>query len=69
MRGERKMGKTKHSGPIKLDTSWDPSLWASLMPMGLGKIKPHHIRDTLKVAFVHDAFERAAPKYDAGNRA
>lgn len=45
------MGKTKHSGPIKLDTSWEPSLWASLMPMGLGKIKPHHIRDTLKVAY------------------
>ncbi|NGQ94980.1 FdhF/YdeP family oxidoreductase [Brevibacillus sp. SYP-B805] len=45
------MGKTKHTGPIKLDTSWKPSLWASLMPMGLGKIKPHHIRDTLKVVY------------------
>lgn len=45
------MGKTKHSGPIKLDTSWEPSLWASLMPMGLGKIKPHHIRDTMKVMY------------------
>ncbi|MFD2372105.1 FdhF/YdeP family oxidoreductase [Brevibacillus sp. GCM10020057] len=45
------MGKTKHNGPIKLDTSWQPSMWASLMPMGLGKIKPHHIRDTLKVMY------------------
>ncbi|MCM3081145.1 FdhF/YdeP family oxidoreductase [Brevibacillus invocatus] len=45
------MGKTKHEGPIKLDTSWQPSLWASLMPMGLGKIKPHHIRDTMKVVY------------------
>lgn len=43
------MGKTKHSGPIKLDTALEPSLWASLVPMGLGKIKPHHIRDTMKV--------------------
>jgi molybdopterin-dependent oxidoreductase alpha subunit len=45
------MGKTKHTGPIKLDTSLKPSLWASLAPMGLGKIKPHHIRDTLKVVY------------------
>jgi molybdopterin-dependent oxidoreductase alpha subunit len=46
-----KMGETKHTGPIKLDTSIKPSLWAGLMPMGLGKIKPHHIRDTMKVAY------------------
>lgn len=45
------MGKTKHTGPMKLDKKWKPSLWASKMPMGLGKIKPHHIRDTLKVAY------------------
>ncbi|GAA4711700.1 FdhF/YdeP family oxidoreductase [Brevibacillus fulvus] len=45
------MGKTKHTGPIKLDTSLKPSLWAGLMPMGLGKIKPHHIRDTMKVVY------------------
>ncbi|WP_202079223.1 FdhF/YdeP family oxidoreductase [Caldalkalibacillus salinus] len=45
------MGKTKHTGPIKLNTKPKPSLWASLAPMGLGKIKPHHIRDTLKVAY------------------
>ncbi|USG64583.1 FdhF/YdeP family oxidoreductase [Brevibacillus ruminantium] len=45
------MGKTKHTGPIKLDTSWKPSLWSSLVPMGLGKVKPHHIRDTMKVIY------------------
>ncbi|QPA33159.1 FdhF/YdeP family oxidoreductase [Thermaerobacillus caldiproteolyticus] len=45
------MGKTKHTGPIKLDKSPKPSLWASVMPMGLGKVKPHHIRDTLKVVW------------------
>lgn len=45
------MGKTKHTGPMKLDTSLKPSLWAGMMPMGLGKIKPHHIRDTIKVAY------------------
>ena len=44
------MGKTKHTGPIKLDKSLQPSLWASLAPMGIGKVKPHHIKDTLKVA-------------------
>jgi len=45
------MGKTRHEGPIKLDTSWKPSLWSSWMPMGMGKIKPHHIRDTMKVVY------------------
>lgn len=45
------MGETKHTGPIKLDTSIKPSLWAGLMPMGLGKVKPHHIRDTIKIAY------------------
>ncbi|MGN7472344.1 FdhF/YdeP family oxidoreductase [Brevibacillus sp. SAFN-007a] len=45
------MGKTKHKGPVKLDTSLKPSLWASMMPMGLGKIKPHHILDTMKVVY------------------
>ncbi|KZE51745.1 formate dehydrogenase [Brevibacillus parabrevis] len=45
------MGKTKHNGPVKLDTSLKPSLWASMMPMGLGKIKPHHILDTMKVVY------------------
>lgn len=45
------MGSTKHTGPVKLDTSLKPSLWASMAPMGLGKVKPHHIRDTMKVAW------------------
>ncbi|MBU8878043.1 FdhF/YdeP family oxidoreductase [Bacillus sp. FJAT-29790] len=45
------MGTTKHTGPMKLDKSIKPSLWAGLAPMGLGKVKPHHIRDTMKVAW------------------
>ncbi|MBG9914461.1 formate dehydrogenase [Bacillus sonorensis] len=45
------MGKTKHGGPIKLDKKPAPKLWASLAPMGLGKVKPKHIRDTLKAAW------------------
>ncbi|HEU4963498.1 MAG TPA: FdhF/YdeP family oxidoreductase, partial [Bacilli bacterium] len=45
------MGKTKHTGPIKLHTNPKPSLWASWVPMGLGKVKPKHIRDTLKVIY------------------
>ncbi|PLT30006.1 FdhF/YdeP family oxidoreductase [Peribacillus deserti] len=45
------MGKTKHTGPIKLDKKLDPSLWAGLAPMGIGRIKPHHIKDTLKAAW------------------
>ncbi|WP_044748232.1 FdhF/YdeP family oxidoreductase [Bacillus alveayuensis] len=45
------MGKTKHTGPSKLDQWPKPSLWVSMMPMGLGKVKPHHIRDTLKVVW------------------
>lgn len=43
------MGKTKHTGPIKLNKKPSPKLWSSLIPMGLGKVKPHHIRDTMKV--------------------
>jgi molybdopterin-dependent oxidoreductase alpha subunit len=45
------MGKTRHTGPIRLPKTPKPSLWASLMPLGLGKVKPHHIRDTLKVVY------------------
>ncbi|MBS4173765.1 FdhF/YdeP family oxidoreductase [Bacillus sp. FJAT-49736] len=45
------MGKTKHQGPIKLPKTPDPSLWVSPIPFGLGKVKPKHIRDTLKVAW------------------
>lgn len=45
------MGKTKHSGPIKLSKKPRPDLWVSKVPFGLGKIKPHHIRDTMKVVW------------------
>ncbi|WP_123043130.1 FdhF/YdeP family oxidoreductase [Cohnella candidum] len=45
------MGKTKHTGPIKLPGRPDPKLWVSKVPFGLGKIKPKHIRDTFKVAW------------------
>ncbi|SFT20504.1 FdhF/YdeP family oxidoreductase [Paenibacillus sp. BC26] len=43
------MGNTKHSGPIKLPGKPDPKLWVSKVPFGLGKVKPKHIRDTIKV--------------------
>ncbi|MBM7583805.1 molybdopterin-dependent oxidoreductase alpha subunit [Bacillus pakistanensis] len=45
------MGKTRHKGPMKLDKKPRPSLWAGISPMGLGKVKPHHIKDTIKVAW------------------
>lgn len=45
------MGKTKHTGPIKMSKKPRPDLWVSKVPFGLGKIKPHHIRDTLKVVW------------------
>lgn len=45
------MGETKHSGPVKLPLKPEPKLWASKVPFGLGKVKPHHIRDMLKVAW------------------
>jgi molybdopterin-dependent oxidoreductase alpha subunit len=43
------MGKTKHTGPISLPKIPDPTLWVTPVPFGLGKVKPHHVRDTLKV--------------------
>ncbi len=45
------MGKTKHQGPIKLPKTPAPKLWVSPIPFGLGKVKPKHIRDTLKVVW------------------
>ncbi|NTZ20566.1 FdhF/YdeP family oxidoreductase [Paenibacillus sp. JMULE4] len=45
------MGKTKHSGRISLPSRPDPKLWVSKMPFGLNRIKPRHIRDTLKVVW------------------
>lgn len=43
------MGKTKHTGPIRLPAKPDPSLWAGLAPFGLGRTKPGHIRDMGKI--------------------
>jgi len=42
------VGMTKHPGPQKLPGKPDPKLWVSAVPFGLGKIKPKHIRDTMK---------------------
>src|SRR5699024_9092771 len=41
------MGNTKHTGPIQLPKRPEPNLWASKVTFGLGKVKPHHIRDML----------------------
>ncbi|UUZ89512.1 molybdopterin-dependent oxidoreductase [Paenibacillus sp. P25] len=45
------MGKTKHSGRVRLPLKPDPSLWVSKVPFGLNEWKPRHIRDTLKVVW------------------
>src|SRR5690625_2138210 len=45
------MEKTKHTGPVKLPKKPDPSLWVSKVPFGLGKVKPHHVRDMMKVVW------------------
>lgn len=45
------MGKTMHSGPSKLPRKPDPSLWVSPLPFGVGKVKPHHAIDTMKVVW------------------
>src|SRR5690625_7739253 len=45
------MEKTKHTGPVKLPKKPDPSLWVSKVPFGLGKVKPHHGRDMMKVVW------------------
>jgi molybdopterin-dependent oxidoreductase alpha subunit len=45
------MGKTKHGGRIRLPLKPDPKLWASRVPFGLGQLKPHHFRDTLKAVW------------------
>ncbi|TBL68289.1 FdhF/YdeP family oxidoreductase [Paenibacillus thalictri] len=45
------MGQTKHTGPVKLPARPDPALWVSAVPFGLGKVKPHHIRETAKVVW------------------
>lgn len=45
------MGKSLHTGRQKLPKSWDTSLWVSKRPFGLGLVKPHHIRDTLRTVW------------------
>ncbi|GAE25722.1 putative formate dehydrogenase oxidoreductase protein [Halalkalibacter wakoensis JCM 9140] len=45
------MGKTKHQGPIKATKTPTPKHWVSPIPFGLGKVKPKHIRDTMKIAW------------------
>ncbi|MBU8908293.1 FdhF/YdeP family oxidoreductase [Desertibacillus haloalkaliphilus] len=45
------MGNTKHTGPIKLNKKPMPKHWVSKVPFGLGKVKPKHIRDTMKVVW------------------
>jgi len=47
------MAKTYHTGPIKLPKKLDPKLWVSKSPFGLGRIKPHHIRDTFKAVWTN----------------
>ncbi|OZM56611.1 formate dehydrogenase [Lottiidibacillus patelloidae] len=45
------MGDTKHQGPIKISKMPSPKHWVSPIPFGLGKVKPKHIRDTMKVVW------------------
>ncbi|MFS0861238.1 FdhF/YdeP family oxidoreductase [Fredinandcohnia sp. 179-A 10B2 NHS] len=45
------MGKTKHQGPMKATKMPQPKHWVSPIPFGLGKVKPKHIRDTMKIAW------------------
>ncbi|WHY88478.1 FdhF/YdeP family oxidoreductase [Neobacillus novalis] len=45
------MGKTLHPGPQKKSVVPAPEHWVSPIPFGLGKMKPKHIRDTMKVAW------------------
>lgn len=45
------MGNTKHTGRIKLPSRPNPKLWVSKVPFGIGRIKPKHIRETLKVVW------------------
>ena len=45
------MGNTLHPGPQKKAKLPAPEHWVSPIPFGLGKIKPKHIRDTMKIAW------------------
>ena len=44
------MGETKHQGPITATKTLQPKHWVSPIPFGLGKVKPQHFRDTMKIA-------------------
>ncbi|WP_053364956.1 FdhF/YdeP family oxidoreductase [Bacillus sp. FJAT-27245] len=55
------MGKTKHPGPQKTAAMPAPEHWVSPIPFGLGKVKPKHIRDTVKTLWENrDNFGYAA---------
>jgi molybdopterin-dependent oxidoreductase alpha subunit len=45
------MGETKHQGPIKATKKPQPKHWVSPIPFGLGKVKPQHFRDSMKIAW------------------
>ncbi|WP_274365970.1 FdhF/YdeP family oxidoreductase [Paenibacillus thermotolerans] len=45
------MGKTKHEGRTKLPLAPDANLWVSPVPFGIGKVKPKHIRETIKTVW------------------
>src|SRR5690625_1756655 len=45
------MEGTKHTGPISISKKPRPDLWVSKVPFGLGKIKLHHVLDTMKVVW------------------
>lgn len=45
------MGETKHQGPIKASKAPQPKHWVSPIPFGLGKVKPQHFRDSMKIAW------------------
>ncbi|KIL37531.1 formate dehydrogenase [Cohnella kolymensis] len=47
------MGKSKHPGPQRLPVIPDPKLWVSVVPFGLGKVKPKHIRDTMRTLWLN----------------
>lgn len=36
---------------MKLNKKWRSDLWVSKVPLGLGQVKPHHIRDTIKAVY------------------
>ncbi|WP_408011752.1 FdhF/YdeP family oxidoreductase [Pseudalkalibacillus sp. A8] len=45
------MGVSRHQGPIKATKTPQPKHWVSPIPFGIGKVKPQHFRDTMKIAW------------------